>query len=161
MKQAREVADATVPQILELKDRGVWTQGEGGTTHTEWAIVKKAADQGWFPDAIGTDIARLPDRTPSSVLVPMTAYLHFGLSLERVIERVTSTPAKMLNYPEKVGTLAVGSAADIAILELAKGNFEFVDGTRPEATKITASRQFVCAATVKSGNFVKGAPAPA
>ena len=152
-------ADKVLPQILELKKRGIWTQGEGGTTHTEWEVMRKAADQGWFPDAIGTDLARLPDRTPASVLVPMAAYLHFGLSLEQVIERVTATPAKMLDYPDKVGTLATGVRADVSVLEVARGKFELTDGTRPEARKIVVNQQFVPIATVKSGIFVKGAPA--
>jgi dihydroorotase len=152
-------ADKVLPQILALKQRGVWTQGEGGTTHTQWEVFRKAADQGWFPDAIGTDLARLPDRTPASVLAPMAAYLHFGLSLEQVIERVTTSPGKMLNYPEKVGTLAPGVIADVSVLELAQGKFEFADGSRPEAQKIVVSQQFVPVATLKSGIFVKGAPA--
>jgi dihydroorotase len=152
-------ADKVLPQILALKQRGVWTQGEGGTTHTQWEVLRKAADQGWFPDAIGTDLARLPDRTPASVLAPMAAYLHFGLSLEQVIERVTTSPGKMLNYPEKVGTLAPGVIADVSVLELAQGKFEFADGSRPEAQKIVVSQQFVPVATLKSGIFVKGAPA--
>ena len=61
--------------------------------------------QGWFPDAISTDVARNPDGTPASVLLPMSQYLHLGLSLDQVIECVTATPAAMLNYPEKVGSL--------------------------------------------------------
>jgi predicted amidohydrolase len=151
-------ADKVLPQILALKKRGIWTQGEGGTTHTQWEVLRKAADQGWFPDAIGTDLARLPDRTPASVLVPMAAYLHFGLSLEQVIERVTTIPGKMLNYPDNVGTLAHGVRADVSVLEVAQGKFEFADGTRPEAQKIVVSQQFVSIATLKSGIFVKGAP---
>jgi dihydroorotase len=89
----------------------------------------------------------------------MTAYLHFGLGLEQVIERVTATPAKMLNYPEKVGTLAPGAPADVAVLELASGTFELTDGTRPTAEKLAVNRQFVPVATLKTGIFVKGAPA--
>jgi dihydroorotase len=152
-------ADKVLPQILALKERGIWTQGEASTTHTEWDVVQKAADQGWYPDAIGTDLARLPDRTPASVLVPMAAHLHFGLSLEQVIERVTTTPAKMLNYPENVGTLAPGVRADVSVLEVVRGSFELADGSRPEPRKIVVSRQFVPVATLKSGIFVKGAPA--
>jgi dihydroorotase len=154
-----QYADKVLPQILALKERGIWTQGEGGTTHTQWAVVRKAADQGWYPDAIGTDIARLPDGTPASVLQPMAAYLHFGLTLEQVIERVTTTPAKMLDYPEPVGTLKPGVLADVAVLELADGTFELADGTRPEAEKLVVSRRFVPVATLKTGIFVKGAPA--
>jgi len=146
--------DKVLPQILELKDRGIWTDGQAGTTHTQWEVLEKAVSQGWLPDAISTDVARNPDKTPASVLLPMTAFLHLGLSLEQVIERVTVNPARMLHYPEKIGTLAPGVTADVAILELAQGNFELRD--QRGQTRV-ARQQLVPVATVKSGIFVKGA----
>ena len=152
-----EQADKVLPQILALKDRGIWTDGQAATTHTQWEVVEKAVAQGWFPDALSTDVARSADRTPASVLAPMTAMLHFGMSLDQVIERVTANPAKMLNYPDKVGTLAPGVNADVAVLELAEGSFEMRDGRQ----QTRAMRQrFVNVATVKSGVFVKGGPQP-
>jgi dihydroorotase len=84
----------------------------------------------------------------------MSAFLHLGLSLDQVIERVTTTPAKMLNYPETIGTLKPGVTADVAILELAQGTFELPDSTRPEAQKLAVRQRFVPVATVKSGIFV-------
>ena len=147
--------DKVLPQILELKDRGIWTDGQASTTHTKWEVVEKAMAQGWLPDVISTDVARYPDKTPASVLLPMTAFLHFGMTLEQVIERVTVMPAKMLNYPEKIGTLTPGVTADVAILELAQGSVELRD--QPGQTRV-ARQQFVNFATVKGGIFLK-APA--
>ena len=149
-------ADQVLPQILELRDRGIYADGQLGTTHHSWEISEKAARQGWFPDAISTDVARYPDGTPASVLLPMSQYLYLGLSLEQVIERVTATPAAMLNYPETVGSLEPGSPADVAILELKEGRFTFSDGRRSDSQTRDMSRQFVNVATVKGGVFVKG-----
>jgi dihydroorotase len=149
-------ADTVLPQILELKERGIYTDGQLGTTHHQWEVSEKAASQGWFPDAITTDVSRNPDGTSASVLLPMSQFLHLGLSLEQVIERVTVNPAKMLNYPEVIGSLEPGSTADVAILELEQGNFTFGDGSRPEAHTRVLRQQFVNVATVKSGVFVKG-----
>jgi dihydroorotase len=92
------------------------------------------------------------------VLVPMSEFLHLGLPLEQVIAGVTATPAKMMNFPEKVGTLEPGVTADVAVLELKDGNFEYNDGARQMRT---LKRQFSAAATVKGGIFLKGAPPPA
>ena len=86
----------------------------------------------------------------------MTAFLHLGLSLEQVIERVTTNPARMLNYPEKIGTLAPGVTADVAILDLAQSNLELRD--QSGQTRV-ARQHFVAVATVKSGIFVKAPPA--
>ena len=85
----------------------------------------------------------------------MTEFLHLGLPLDQVIAGVTSTPAKMLNFPEKVGTLEPGVAADVAILDLAQGSFEYGDQARQ--TRML-KQHFVAVATVKGGIFLKGAP---
>jgi dihydroorotase len=151
-------AEKVLPQILALKDRGIWTDGQLGTTHHSWEISEKAMKQGWSPDSISTDIGRTPDGAPASVLVPMSEFLHLGLPLEQVIAGVTATPAKMMNFPEKVGTLEPGVTADVAVLELKDGNFEYNDGARQMRT---LKRQFSAAATVKGGIFLKGAPPPA
>ena len=150
-------ADKVLPQILALKERGIWTDGQLATTHHSWEISEKAVKLGWFPDAISTDFSRAPDGSPASVLVPMSEFLHLGMPLEQVIAGVTSTPAKIFNFPEKVGTLESGVTADVAILELAQGNFEFGDQTRQ--TRVL-KQQFVATATVKGGIFLKGAPPP-
>ena len=149
-------AGEVLPQILELKDRGIYTDGQLGTTHHSWEVSEKAMRQGWFPDAISTDVARNPDGTPASVLLPMSQYLHLGLSLDQVIECVTATPAAMLNYPEKVGSLEPDSPADVAVLDLEQGRFTFADGRRDDAQTRELSRLFVNVATVKGGVFVKG-----
>jgi len=144
-----------VPQILALRDRGIWTDGQLATTHHSWEVSEKAVKQGWFPDTISTDFSRAPDGSPASVLVPMTEFLHLGMPLEQVIAGVTSAPAKVMNFPERVGTLEPGVTADVAILELAQGNFEYADQLKqPRALK----QQFVAVATVKGGIFLKGAP---
>ena len=82
-----------MPQILALRDRGIWTDGQLATTHHFWEVSEKAVKQGWFPDTISTDFSRAPDGSPASVLVPMSEFLHLGLSLEKVIAGVTSMTA--------------------------------------------------------------------
>jgi len=155
--EAGPQADKVVPQILALKDRGIWTDGQLATTHHSWEVSEKAVKQGWFPDTISTDFSRAPDGSPASVLVPMSEFLHLGLSLEKVIAGVTSMPSKVMNFPEKVGTLEPGVTADVAILELAQGNFEYADQLKQPRT---LKQQFVAAATVKGGIFLKGGAAP-
>jgi dihydroorotase len=151
-------SDKVLPQILELKSRGIFTDGQLATTHHSWTISEKAAAQGWWPDTISTDISRTPDGQPASVLVPMSEFLHLGMPLEQVIAGATATPAKAMNAPEKIGTLEPGTTADIAILDLEQGSFEYNDGARQMRT---LKQRFVAAATIKGGIFLKGAPTPA
>jgi dihydroorotase len=148
-------ADKVLPQILALKDRGIFTDGQLATTHHSWAVSEKAASQGWWPDSISTDISRTPEGQPASVLVPMSEFLHLGMPLEQVIAGATSTPARIMNFPERVGTLEPGVAADVAVLDLQQGSFEYGDGARQMRT---LKQQFVATATIKGGIFLKGGP---
>jgi predicted amidohydrolase len=68
---------------------------------------------------------------------------------------LTTNPAKIFNFPERIGTLEPGVTADVAILELAQGNFEYGDQVRQTRA---LKQQFVAVATVKGGIFLKGAP---
>ena len=49
-----------------------------------------------------------------------------GVSLEDVIRLSTINPAKEINRSE-LGTLSIGSAGDIAVIELLEGNFSYND----------------------------------
>jgi dihydroorotase len=63
----------------------------------------------------------------------MSKFLMFGMPLDQVIARATLGPARIFPAFNERGTLNVGSPADVAILELKEGNFEFLDnykGTR-------------------------------
>lgn len=151
-------ADKVLPQILALKDRGIVTDGQLTTTHHSWLVSEKAAAQGWWPDVISTDISRTPDGQPASVLVPMSEFLHLGMPLEQVIAGATLNPANAMKAPEKIGTLEPGVTADVAVLDLEQGSFEYNDGARQMRT---LKQRFVATATIKSGIFLKGAPAPA
>jgi len=151
-------SDKVLPQILALKDRGIVTDGQLTTTHHSWVVSEKAAAQGWWPDVISTDISRTPDGQPASVLVPMSEFLHLGMPLDQVIAGATGNPARAMNGPEKIGTLEPGVTADVAILELEQGSFDYNDGARQMRT---LKQRFVATATIKGGIFLKGAPAPA
>lgn len=151
-------SDTVLPQILELKSRGIVTDVQLATTHHAWEVSEKAMKQGWLPDVISTDISRAPDGQPASVLVPMTEFLHLGMPLDKIIAAVTATPAKTIPFPEKVGTLETGTTADVAVLELQNGTFEYADQTRVSRT---LKQQFNAVATIKGGVFLKGAPPPA
>src|SRR6187549_67540 len=147
-----------LPQILELKDRGIFTDGQAGTSHHLWENSEKAFSQGWSPDLISTDIGAQTPQTPNGQLLPwvMTQYLHLGLTVEQVIERVTLTPTRIFKFPEKHGTLETGVNADVTVLDLQQGNFELID---QQMNKRTAKRKFVPVAVVHGGSLMKIDPA--
>jgi dihydroorotase len=143
-----------LPQILALKDRGILTDGQAGTSHHAWEVSEKAFSQGWSPDLISTDIGTRSPQTPNGQLLPwvMTQFLFLGLTVEQVIERVTLTPTKVFKFPEKTGTLEPGVTADVTVIDLQQGNFELVD---QQGTKRMAKQKFVPVAAVHGGTLVK------
>jgi dihydroorotase len=57
----------------------------------------------------------------------MSKMLALGLSLDDVIEMSTVVPAKALRQEGFIGTLKPGAQADVAISDLANGEFEYLD----------------------------------
>jgi dihydroorotase len=149
---------AVLPQILALKDRGILTDGQAGSSHHLWDNSEKAFSQGWSPDLISTDIGAQTPQTPNGQLLPwvMTQFLYLGLTVEQVIERVTLTPTKVFKFPEKIGTLEPGVTADVTVIDLQQGNFELVD---QQKNKRTGRQKFVPVATVHGGTLTKVDPA--
>jgi dihydroorotase len=147
-------ADGKVlPQILELKDRGIFTDFAHGN-HLQWETAEKAAQQGWFPDTISTDIHRAhasPNGAVIDLVTTMSKFLLLGLSLNQAIEKVTMNPARILRFPEKIGSLETGSAADVSILELQRGDFDLLDSTRQ---KRTAHERIAPVAAIRAGTLV-------
>ncbi len=102
-------------QILELRDRGIFTDFAHGN-HLQWETAEKAAQQGWFPDTISTDIHRAhaaPNGAVIDLVTTMSKFMFLGLSEGQAIEKVTANPARILKFPEKIGSLETGAAADV------------------------------------------------
>jgi dihydroorotase len=146
--------DKILPQVLALKDRGIWTDFSHGG-HLSWPIAEAAAKQGWYPDTISTDIHRAhvaPNGIVFDLPTTMSKFLYLGLSIEQAVEKVTAAPARILKFPEKIGSLEPESVADVTVSELATGDFEFFD-TRRE--KRIGHQKVVPMATVKGGKLTK------
>ena len=57
----------------------------------------------------------------------MSKFLNFGMTLEQVIACATVNASRIYPFFRDRGTLNVGAPADVAVLELREGEFEFVD----------------------------------
>jgi dihydroorotase len=64
------------------------------------------------------------------LLTTMSKFMELGLSVDEVVKRVTANPTRMLRFPEIIGTLRPGAAADVTILELREGDVELRDSLR-------------------------------
>jgi dihydroorotase len=123
------------PDVTAARRRGVlFDFGNGTLDHFDWATVEKATNQGFWPDTFSTDW-NTASRTTGVVDFPnvMSKFLMFGMPLTQVIACATVNAARVFPAFDDRGTLNVGAPADVAILELRDGSFDFVDnykGTR-------------------------------
>jgi dihydroorotase len=123
------------PDVLAARRRGIlFDFGNGVTEHFTWDVVERSMKQGFAPDTFSTDW-NTQSRTTGVIDFPnvMSKFLMFGMPLDQVIARATVNAARAFDAFSDRGTLNVGAPADIAVLELREGSFEFVDnykGTR-------------------------------
>ena len=133
-------------EVKEARRRGVlFDFGSGRNEHWTWDVAERALAQGFAPDTISSDIT-LPGRTAQVLNFPnvLSNFLALGMPVEQVIARATVNAARAFPEFRGYGTLRVGAAADLAVLELRDGDFEFVDNYKTRR----ASRRKLFATTV-------------
>src|SRR5215472_11623335 len=124
-----------LPEVAAARRRGVlFDFGNGVVDHFSWDSVEKATRQGFWPDTFSTDW-NTQSRTTGVVDFPnvMSKFVMLGMPLTQVIACATINAARVFPAFDDRGTLNVGAPADVAILELREGSFEFLDnykGTR-------------------------------
>ena len=138
------------PDVLAARRRGVvFDFGNGVIDHFNWDVVERAMKQGFTPDTFSTDWNTM-SRTTGVVDFPnvMSKFLMFGMPLDQVIARATVNPARTFRSFSDRGTLNVGAPADIAVLELREGSFQFEDNYKGFRT---GKQRLIPVATVVGG----------
>ena len=138
-----------LPEMLDCRARGVlFDIGDGGP-HLSLDVAEKCIQQNFLSDTIGTDLGGLSYNGPVYDLVTeVSKFLLLGLSLDQVIERVTLRPTRMFDFGVELGTLRLGTVADITILDVREGNFTFTDST---GKKRTGRQKLQSTATIRAG----------
>jgi dihydroorotase len=149
-------AGRILPEVLAARRRGVWFDvGNGVTGHLRWDVVERVLRAGFWPDTISTDW-NVMSRTTGVVDLAncMSKYFGYGMSVADVVACVTVNAARTFEVFRDRGTLNVGAPADVAILELRVGEFEFVDNYQ---NKITGKQRLFPFTTVLAGKRVRAA----
>ena len=118
------------PDVTAARRRGViFDFGNGGGGHFSWDMVERATRQGFWPDTLSTDWNAMSHSNPGVIDFPnvMSKFLMFGMPLDQVIACATVNAARAFAAFNDRGTLNVGAPADVAVLELRNGTFEFID----------------------------------
>lgn len=113
------------PALAEARARGVIFDVGHGAGSFWFRNAVPAAKQGFIPDSMSTDL-HTGDYNVVSMANVMSKFLAMGVPLADIIRRSTVNPAAEIRRPD-LGTLSVGKDADIAVLELTKGRFSYID----------------------------------
>ena len=128
--------------LAAARDNGIIFDVGHGYGSFHWDVAEAAAEQGFLPSTISTDLHVMNLHGPVfDMPTTMSKFLHLGVSLDDVIDMSTTTPARVLGRAGDLGTLAAGTVADITILEQHSGEFTFTDSydeNRTGNTKLTA-----------------------
>jgi len=143
------------PAVRAAHERGVVFDVGHANRHLTFDIVRACLAQGLAPDIISTDLHAFSGRGPVVDLpTTLTKFLTLGMSLEQVIAACTIQPARAIGWDDRLGRLAEGLAADLAVLELVDAPLVLRDCRGQE---LRADRYLRAYRTIRAGRVL---PAP-
>jgi dihydroorotase len=147
-----------LPEVRAAVSRGVHLDIGHGAGSFSFDTAEKALKQELMPGTISSDVHQFNVNGPVfDLATTLSKFLHLGMTLEQVIERATSNASRVFGFPEGLGTLREGAAADIAVFDLREGDFEFSDSL---GQKRVGHRRLIPVATIKGGRLYGAASIP-
>ena len=121
-----------IPAAIRARERGVLFEASDARLHFGMDVAKAAIGEGFYPDMLATDVTKLSMHlrpTVFNMAMQVSKYTHLGIPFEKTIELCTAAPARQMGMADKIGSLAAGRAADIAVFRPIQT--ENVFGDRP------------------------------
>jgi dihydroorotase len=137
--------------MFRARERGVILDMGHGAGSFWFRQGVPALKGGFPPDSISTDLHMANINGPVvSMSTTMSKCLIMGMPLQEVIYRSTVTPAREIGHPE-LGTLSVGTEADVAVFQVLEGKFGYSDCGR---ARMTGDKKLDCVMTLRAGKIV-------
>ena len=139
-----------ISEVRVARERGLFFDVGHGCGSFSWETAQKAFEHEFYPDTLSTDLHRYSIPEPFQATLPevMSKFLCLGMSLRDIILKTTWMPSKILGRQDSIGTLRIGSTADVFVFKLCEGEFEFFD---THLKKRRASRRVEPQLTVRNG----------
>jgi dihydroorotase len=113
---------------VAAKARGVLFDVGHGQGSFSWTVAELAAMEEFWPDCISTDIHYGSNRGPCyDMQTAMTKMLMVGMPIADVVAAGTSQAAAAIGWGDRIGSIAVGMEADLALLELKETDCQLED----------------------------------
>ncbi|MGH8245662.1 MAG: amidohydrolase family protein [Gammaproteobacteria bacterium] len=139
------------PALHEARARGILFDLGHGSEGFWLRVAAPAVKQVFLPDTISSGMDKESLLLPRATMtVTLSKLLNLGMSLEQLVERATILPARVIGRPE-LGSLREGGVADLAVFEIERGRFGFLDSGR---ARLTADRSIRAVMTIRAGEIV-------
>ncbi|NCC48515.1 MAG: amidohydrolase/deacetylase family metallohydrolase [Clostridia bacterium] len=137
--------------MWEAREKGIFFDLGHGAGSFWFRNAVPAFNDGFSIDTISTDLhmANIYGSVLSMLNI-MSKMLNIGMPLQEVIMRSTSEPARLINRPD-LGNLSEGACADIAVLELNEGDYNYIDCGR---ARMNGTSALNCLMTFREGKIV-------
>ena len=123
------------PAVRKAIERGVLLDVGHGVGSFTFRTAETAMDQGIMPSTISSDLHRYNINGPVfDLATTLSKFLLLGVPLPEALKRATTHPARALKMENQIGTLREGAEGDVAVFELAEGDFTFIDTVKEERT---------------------------
>jgi len=137
--------------IADAAKKGIVFDVGHGASSFMFSQANPAIKNGFYPNTISTDLhTGSMNSAMKDMLTTMSKFVAMGMDLKSVIAASTWNPAKVIRH-EELGTLSIGSDADVAVLNIRKGKFGLFDYT---GVKIVATKKIECEMTIRGGKIV-------
>jgi dihydroorotase len=116
------------PELRQAAERGIVFDVGHGAGSFAFPVAEAAFEQGFLPGTISSDLHTYSLYGPAyDLATTMSKFLHIGMSLNDVVRRVTCDAARAMRLDGVAGSLALGRAADVTLLQEISGQFRFDD----------------------------------
>ena len=115
--------------VRKAQERGIIFDISQGQGNFAIPVAQQAINEGFYPDTVSTDLNIDSWNNPLaySLLMTMTKLMAMGLPFDKLIIGATKAPAEIMGLQDELGTLSVGTCADVTIVKLADRSVQFKD----------------------------------
>jgi len=141
-----------IPELMKAIERGVVLDVANGMSNCAFSVAREMIEMGIVPSTLSTDVTKASVRGPVyGLTVTMSKFLELGLSLDAIVSMTTINPATAIRIDDRKGSLKPGMDADISILEIKTGSWQFPDSHQNMLNVKRLIRPFM---TIKTGELI-------
>lgn len=147
---------AVFDSFLAARQRGVILDAALGRNHFSAEIAREQRRAGLEADTISTDLTQ-GSQSFQSLAECMSKFMAVGYSFADVVRMTTSAPARVIGAEDAFGAVGPGREANLTILDLVDGQFQFTDAL---GTAFPGRQAIRPVFAVRAGDVFPAGPGP-